>query len=89
MMEPPEKNEVATITLKSIPDDLYERLKQRAMAHHRSINSEVIVCLERAVQGDRVDPDSFLPKLEALQKKAKLPPLTEKVLREAKNQGRP
>lgn len=80
---------MATITLKNIPDDLYEKLKQRAMEHHRSINSEVIVCLERAVQSGRVDPESFLPKLEALHKRVALPPLTEKFLREAKNEGRP
>ena len=40
---------MATITVKNIPDDLYERLKQAARAHRRSINSEVIVCIERAV----------------------------------------
>lgn len=38
---------MAAITLKGIPDDLYERLKLSAKAHHRSLNSEVIVCLER------------------------------------------
>lgn len=80
---------MATITLKNIPDDLYEKLKQRAMEHHRSVNSEVIVCLERVVQSGRVDPESFLPKLQALHKRIALPPLTEKFLREAKNEGRP
>lgn len=80
---------MATITLKNIPDDLYEKLKQRAIEHHRSVNSEVIVCLERAVQSGRVDPESFLPKLEALHKRIALPALAEKFLREAKNEGRP
>ena len=37
---------MATITVKNIPDDLYERLKVVAGTHHRSINSEVIYCLE-------------------------------------------
>lgn len=36
----------ATITLKNIPDAIYEQLKQAAEAHHRSLNSEVIACLE-------------------------------------------
>lgn len=35
-----------TLTLKNIPDDVYERLKLAAQAHRRSMNSEVIVCLE-------------------------------------------
>jgi plasmid stability protein len=36
----------ATITLKSIPDDIYQRLKLSAEANRRSLNSEVIACLE-------------------------------------------
>lgn len=39
----------ATITLKNIPDEIYESLKQAADAHHRSINSEAIACLERVL----------------------------------------
>ena len=35
-----------TLTLKNIPDALYGRLKEAANAHRRSLDSEVIVCLE-------------------------------------------
>lgn len=38
-----------TITLKNIPDPVYASLKQAAEAHHRSINSEAIACLERVL----------------------------------------
>jgi plasmid stability protein len=34
------------LTLKNIPDDVYERLKTSAALHRRSLNSEAIVCLE-------------------------------------------
>ncbi len=34
------------LTLKNIPDTLYERLKLAAGMHRRSITSEAIVCLE-------------------------------------------
>ena len=34
------------ITLKSIPDEVYERLKAEPAAHRRSLNSKAIVCLE-------------------------------------------
>ncbi|NBD34139.1 MAG: Arc family DNA-binding protein, partial [Cyanobacteria bacterium] len=30
-----------TITVKNLPDDIYERLKEAAKANQRSINSEV------------------------------------------------
>lgn len=42
-----------TITLKNIPDELYERLKAAAKAHRRSLNNEVIVCLESALTPHR------------------------------------
>jgi predicted nucleic acid-binding protein/plasmid stability protein len=35
-----------TLTLKNIPDEVYERLKMSAHAHRRSLNSEALVCLE-------------------------------------------
>ena len=35
-----------TLTLKNIPDAVYERLKLSAEIHRRSLNSEAIVCLE-------------------------------------------
>ena len=47
---------MATITVKDIPDDLYEELKRCAAAHHRSINREVIHCIEQSVH--RHDPDA-------------------------------
>jgi len=37
---------MASITLKNIPDNLYDKLKMTANIHHRSINSEMIHCLE-------------------------------------------
>jgi len=40
---------MASLTIKNIPDNLYEQLKQAAYIHHRSINSELIVCLEKAL----------------------------------------
>lgn len=40
---------MASLTIKNIPDNLYEQLKQAAQTHHRSINSELIVCLEKVL----------------------------------------
>jgi plasmid stability protein len=56
---------MATITLKSIPDDLYERLKLRARAHHRSINGEVIHCLELALLAKRIAPEERLKRIRS------------------------
>ena len=78
-----------TLTIKNIPTELYERLKKRASEHRRSVNSEVIFCLERTLRGSRVDPEAFLSRVEALQKQITLPPLTDDVLSDAKEEGRP
>ena len=40
---------MATLTIKNLPDALYAELKARAAAHRRSINSEAILAVERAL----------------------------------------
>lgn len=77
------------ITLKNIPDDLYKSLKERAKAHHRSINGEAIACLERSVGALRLDPVDILDKIVRLRNQVKVPKLTERMLKEAKEKGRP
>jgi antitoxin FitA len=79
---------VATLTVKNIPEDLYERLKKRAELHNRSVNREIIVCIQEAVESRRVDPEAFLARIEALHKQNTGPPLTDKILRQARTEGR-
>ena len=49
---------MATFTVKNIPDDLYADLKQAADMNYRSINSEIIVCVERALRSQRIPAES-------------------------------
>ena len=60
-----------TLTLKSIPDEVYERLKATAKAHRRSMNSEAIVCLESVLLPGRMAPSERLARAQAL--RASLP----------------
>lgn len=60
-----------TLTLKNIPDDLYQRLKASADAHRRSMNSEALVCLENALLPGRMAPDERIARARAL--RASLP----------------
>jgi antitoxin FitA len=55
-----------TLTLKNIPDDLYERLKRAAKAHRRSMNSEAIVRLEAALGADRPSAAERLARIRTL-----------------------
>ena len=50
---------MATITVKNIPDELYDLVKQSAKAQHRSINNEIIACLERSFLSKSVDVTTF------------------------------
>ncbi len=80
---------MATVTVKNIPDKLYEQIKQSAKANHRSINSEIIVCIEHALMGRKVDPKKILSAARALRKKTAGYLLTEKEIAKARNIGRP
>ena len=57
---------MTTITLKNIPDDLYERLKLQARAHRRSVNSELIHCLETVLRPKRVTAQERLARIRAI-----------------------
>jgi len=41
------------LSIKNVPDDLAERLRRRAAAHHRSLQGELMAVLEEAVAGRR------------------------------------
>lgn len=55
-----------TLTLKNIPDELYGRLKAAAEAHRRSLNSEVLVCLEAVLLPQRVSAQERVARARAL-----------------------
>ena len=55
-----------TLTLKNIPDEVYERLKASAAANRRSMNSEAIVCLEAALMPQHMEPAERLSRARAL-----------------------
>ena len=46
---------MASLTIKNLPDELYEQIKRSAAAHRRSINSELIVGLEKVFQPAQSD----------------------------------
>ena len=60
-----------TLTLKNIPDEVYDRLKASAEMHRRSMNSEAIVCLEAALIPEKRSPMERLARVRAL--RAELP----------------
>ncbi len=77
------------LTIKNIPDDLYDALKNIAKQHHRSINSEVIVCLKRSLLPKRINPDERLSTIRAIRSQIKPNTITAEDIDQAINEGRP
>lgn len=57
---------MTTVTLKNIPDEIYQSLKVAATAHHRSMNSEIIACLEQVLLPTRVSADERLQRAKQI-----------------------
>lgn len=79
---------MATVTFKNIPDDLYEQLKQAASAHHRSVNSELIHCLEKTYKPTPVSAAELAGKARELRNRVTATRLDIDEITAAKNQGR-
>ena len=77
------------ITVKNVPDTLYERLRALAKANRRSVNSEIILCSERTVASQRIDPDVFLKAAQSLRQLTAAASVTDEAFNRAKKAGRP
>ena len=78
---------VATVYVRNVPADLYERIKKRAAAAGRSINAELLDVLERD-DADHLQRDEFHRRLSAL--RAKYPPVEShaaELIREDRDRG--
>lgn len=78
-----------TYTLKDIPDELYERIKESADLSRRSINSEILHRLERSLVSERIDPARFLQRVRTRRGRRDLPRIDEDEIRAAREAGRP
>ena len=79
---------MTALTIKNIPPELYEQIKTSAQMHRRSINNEVLTRLEESLRSTRVEPNTFLSKVDTLQKQMTLPFLTDEELAKMKAEGR-
>jgi len=79
---------MSTLTIKNVPADLYERLKESASANRRSIDSEVIVCLECALYSQKIDPTELLARARVLREKSAGYVMSDDELADAKRERR-
>jgi len=80
---------MATITVKGIPDELCERLKASTKAKRRSINSEIIICIEHAVTSRQVNPELLIAGARELRERTAGYAIDDDSFNQAKHADRP
>jgi plasmid stability protein len=75
------------ITVRNIPDRIHKKLKKRSELSRRSINSEIIACLEEALITDKNEVEQILRKSQKIRTNQNFE-ITLSDLEEAKNNGR-
>ncbi len=79
---------MATLTIKNVPEPLVRRLKRQAGLHRRSLNLEVIHCLESAAQARPLDAESLLARARGARRTPVGVRLNDGLLRRLKTAGR-
>ena len=77
-----------SITLKNIPEPIYQRIKLAAKRNHRSMNNEIIACLEQVLAPQAVDIESRLNEARRLREKFTGPTLKTEDIATAIDRGR-
>ena len=86
--EPSKGAAMYSITVKNIPEDIYKRLKHQAKSNRRSINSEIILIIEEAVESKKIEPEEFLVRAYRLREKTADYMITDDEFTQAKESGR-
>jgi antitoxin FitA len=76
-----------SILVKNVPQNLHQAIKERAKRHFRSVNNEIIACLDNILFPNFVDPEIQIEKVRNLRKLVK-GFLTDEILVEMINEGR-
>ncbi len=76
------------ITLKNIPNDLYDQIKKSAEVNYRSLNAEILFRLRQTLGTKPISAESLFARINDLNKRVHLPLLTDEFLTKAKNEGR-
>ena len=76
-----------TLTIKKVPEALYDKLKERARRHHRSMNGEVIACLEQVLMPVPREAEGLIREAEALNRRTSIT-FDDDLIEQGKREGR-
>jgi plasmid stability protein len=79
---------MTTLTIKNIPNEVYDKLKRRAKANRRSLNQEAIAVIEQALETPPIDVRSTLERTRKIRELTAQYRLREEDLEQWKNEGR-
>jgi plasmid stability protein len=86
-MEP--RGKMVTVTIKNIPEEIYEKIKLQAKANHRSVNSEIISIFEHAIQKRTpIDVEEILERARKVRELTAHYTVSEEELNRWKREGR-
>jgi plasmid stability protein len=79
-----------SLTLKALPDELHARLKLRAHANHRSLNSEIIAMLSAQALPQAVSAQEQLARIRSVRERlpATQQPFDHSSFAQSKREGR-
>lgn len=75
-----------TLTVRNIPQDLYDRIRKRAAERRRSISAEVVTLIEEALAPRQLDADLLIAEAQAVY--CLFPEPLPDLINEAKREGR-
>ena len=80
---------MASITIKNIPEELYEKLRFAATLNRRSINSEMINCLEKVLMPQKMTISERLQRAKWIRSKIDHENINPDDISKAISEGRP
>jgi plasmid stability protein len=80
---------MTSITVKNIPTPLYSKLKRSAEDNRRSINSEMIACLEKVLEPHSISPEQHIMAARNIRRRLSGFKVSDEDLKQAKEDGRP
>jgi plasmid stability protein len=80
---------MTSITIKKIPENLYEKLRTTASLHRRSINSEMIHCLESVLMPKKLSVNERLERAKWIRSRIDADTIDPHEIAKAIAEGRP
>jgi plasmid stability protein len=79
---------MVSITLKNIPDELHQRLRESAQSHRRSVTAEILSLLEAQLKPTCRSPEGMLASIRGIQERHPIQPVTQEDIDRFKREGR-